>query len=177
MSHKLYDITLYYYPQGEIAKQFTVRQNIVSDLYVQYLDSYKPPKTSRISVTLGAEDSAGDYFGSILCPSAKFDKEAYWKLNDNDKNKNILTTVHRIALLCAEKYNWDKTIFENAYKKVLNNDFKYEIEGKKKLSKDKKHKAAIHLSKNLTCAIILVAFYDKLDNHIKTVELLKSFQH
>lgn len=77
MSHRLYDITLYYNGENDVAKRFTLKQNVVSDLYVQYLKGYKPPKTSRISVQLGDEDYPGKHFGSILGPTARFDKEQY----------------------------------------------------------------------------------------------------
>lgn len=177
MSHKLNDITLYYFQTSEVAKAFTARQNVISDLYVQYLKAYKPPKTSRISVTLGDDDSVGDFFGSIISASAKFDKEKYWDLSDDEKNLIILDTVHRIALLCAEKYHWEKVHFDNAYQKVLDCNFVYEIEGKRKLSGNKRHKASICISKNLKSTIISAMFYDKSDNFIKSVELLESFQN
>lgn len=177
MSHKLSDITLYYYPHDELSKQFTLRQNVVSDLYVQYIGSYKPPKTSRISVMLGEEDLAAGHLGSIITVHVKFDKAAYWEQSDHGKNRVILDTIHRVALLCAEKYNWDTKPFENAYNSVLNKDFKYAIEGKRKPSKNREHKAAILICKNLESAIISVNFYDKFDNYLKSVELLKSFQH
>ena len=75
MSHKLDDITLYYYPKDDTAKRFAMKQNVVSDLYVNYLNGYKPPKTSRISVTLSNEDRIEFYFGSILTVNAFFDKD------------------------------------------------------------------------------------------------------
>lgn len=177
MSRKLNDITLYYSPTGERAKKFTVRQNLISSLYTHFLGSYKPLRTSRISITLDEIDSAGEYFGSILSPSAKFDKELYWKLSEGDKNRVILETIHRVVLLCAKKYGWDITVFENAHVKVLKSNFRYEIEKQKKQSKDKKYKAAIQVSKNLDSTTISVAFYDKSNNFLKSVEILKSFQH
>lgn len=115
MSHKLNDITLYYNPKGEIAKKFTLRQNMVSDLYVQFLNKYKPKGTSRISVELTNEDKIRGCFGSILLAGAKFDKEDYWKKSEIEQNMVILDTVHRIAILCADEYNWDKQVFQKAY--------------------------------------------------------------
>jgi hypothetical protein len=177
MSHKLDDITLYYYPLGDLSKKFTVKQNVVSDLYVQFLNGYKPPKTSRISVTLDDNDYIRGYFGSILTVDAQFDKDNYWTLSEEQKNLTILNIVHRIALQCADKYNWEKGIFQDAYDNVLKVDFKYEFEGEKKISKDRQHKAAIQLKKDETCTTITVIFYDRSGNKIKSVELLKSFQH
>ena len=175
MYNKLEDITLYYYPEGEKAKFFALKHNVISDLYVHYLDGYKPPKTTRISVQLSDSDYIRGYLGSILMVEAKFNKDSYWELGDKDKNKVILDTVHRIAMLCVNKYNWDSEVFINAYEKVIQADFIYEIELKKKLSKNKKYKASILIEKNEINALISALFYDNEDNLIKKIELIKTF--
>ena len=77
------------------------------------------PKTSRISVQLTEKDQIRGYFGSILSADAKFDKNNFWKLSDKEQNKVILETVHRVALMCADKYEWDKNVFEKAYQIVV----------------------------------------------------------
>lgn len=177
MSRQLEDITLYYNSDGDDAKQFTLRQNVVSDLYMQYLNSYKPPKTSRISVHLEREDYILGYFGSILSAKAKFDKEKYMLLKSDGQNRLILETVHRIALMCAAKYDWDIERFREEYREVLNVNFKFRIESKSKSSKDKKHKASIILEKDLTSSKISAIFYNQAGDAIKKVQLLRSFQH
>jgi hypothetical protein len=178
MSHKLTDITLYYYFEDDFSQKFTLKQNVISDLYVQCLIGYKPPKTSRLSVELtDVEDRIIGYFGSILSIKAQFNESTFWVLTDKEQNQEILNTIHRIALLCAEEYNWEKCVFQNAYDKVIQLDFKYEIQGKKKFAPDRKHKATIQLEKNEINSTISVVFYDKLGSKIKSVELLKSFQN
>ncbi len=177
MSHKLNDITLYYYPRSEYSRKFTLKQNMVSDLYIQYLGGYKPPKTSRVSVELCESDCIIGYFGSILSVNVKFDKDHYWTLNDNEQKKEILDTVHRVAMLCSEKYEWDKKVFLNAYEQVLKSNFKYEFEGKIKNSRDRNHKAAIQIKKDESATHISVVFYDKSNKQIKNVELFKTYQH
>jgi hypothetical protein len=177
MSHRLYDITLYYYDEEDLRKRFTLKQNMVSDLYVHFLDGYKPPKTSRISVQLSTEDSPGSHFGSILGASAKFDSKQYWRQDNGGQNELILNTVHRIALLCAEHYGWNKEPFEAAYKKVLADDFVYCVEGTKKTSRDRSHSASIRLQKNEKYATISAVFFRKDGRVEKVVELLRSFQH
>jgi len=176
MSQRLTDITLYYFGEHDIAKRFAMKQNVVSDLYVQYLNGYKPPKTSRISVQLGDIDDPGKHIGSILGPTAKFDKEQYWRLDESGQNKMILDTVHRIALLCAEHHAWDRTLFELAYRQVLVADFKYSLDGDRKMAKDRKHSAAVRIQKDEKCAIISAVFFDKTGSMFKVVELLRSFQ-
>ena len=148
MSHRLYDITLYYSGEKDVAKRFTLKQNVVSDLYVQFLNGYKPPNTSRISVQLGNEDNAGKHFGSILGPTAKFNPENYWQLDDAGQNRMILDTVHRIARLCAEHHGWDRTPFDSAYEQVLAGDFKSSLDGERKMAKDRKHTAAVRIQKD-----------------------------
>lgn len=176
MYHKLQDITLYYWFDEENAKKFTGRQNLISDLYVQFLEGYKPPKISRISVQLRQKDNVGEYFGSILPASAKFDENEYWALSDLDQNLIILNTVHRIAMLCADQYVWDKMVFERAYNKVREANFIYAFESKRKFNRNRQYRASILLEKNEEHSTISVLFYDKSDKEIRKTELLKSFQ-
>jgi hypothetical protein len=177
MSHRLYDITLYYYPEGPEARRFTLMQNIVSDLYVQFLDGYKPPKTSRISVRLAEADDPGRHFGSILSPTAEFDKERYWKLDAAAQKRMILDTVHRIARLCAAHFDWSIDPFNKAYQEVLDANFEYCLESKPKASRDRKHSATVRLQKNESHAIISAVFRDRDGKEKRVVELLRSFQH
>lgn len=120
MSYGFYDITLYYYDNDfNIESEFAIRQNEISKKYVQLMNKYKPPKTTRISVELKDEDDILFYNGSILCVEAAFDKNYYWSLNSLQQNIMILETVHRIALLCAKKYSWNLSIFESSYRSLL----------------------------------------------------------
>ena len=178
MSHRLQDITLYYwFKNGTVRKRFTMKQNVICALYVQYLNGYKPPKTSRISVQLGNADYAGKHIGSILGPTAKFDVEHYWQLDDAGQNRMILDTVHRIALLCAEHHGWNRTPFDSAFERVLAVDFKYSVEAKPKMSKDRLHSATIRIEKDERCSTISAVFFKKGRQTEMVVELLKSFHN
>jgi len=177
MSRSIHDITLYYPPHQEGDKLFTQRQNLVSDLYVQYLNRYKPPKTSRISVHLSDNDKVGGYFGSILSASVKFDIKKFWESSDIEKNRNILDAVHRISMLCAKEFDWDIKPFKIAYEKVIETNFVYGFESSIKLSRDKKHKASVLLEKDLEKSTISVVFYNSNNEKLKCVKILDSFQH
>lgn len=178
MSHKLTDITLYYYPEGDEALRFTKRQNVVSGLYVHFLDGYKPKRTSRISVELSDEDYVKEHFEtSILGATAEFDKEKYWSLNEKGQNKFILDTVHRMAVLCSQKYNWDEGIFYDAYDKVIEANYKFDVELKRKFSRNRKNKGAIIISTYVEYCSLNAVFYDKDESEINRVELLKTYQH
>ncbi|UEG53442.1 hypothetical protein LLH06_00425 [Mucilaginibacter daejeonensis] len=120
MRYKLNDITLYYHPTGDDAIKFTIRQNAISGRYVESLNGYKPKGTTRISVQLAEEDNIGYYVGSILCADAAFDKDAYWRLDVQQQDLMILNTIHRVVILCADKFLWEKERFKDAYHKVSN---------------------------------------------------------
>lgn len=173
MYKNLHDITLYYFPEDHISYKFTIRQNLVSGLYVSFLN-YKPKGTSRISVTIGDPPTSW-YAGSILCVGTYLDKNAYWQSSPDEQNKIILDTVHQVAIACADKYGWDKSYFEIAYKKVLESNFIDCQEQQRKLSRDKKNQASLLIYKNGESAIISVLFRDNQGELLNTVELFKSY--
>lgn len=172
---QLDDITLYYPNKDEESKRFTSKQNVVSDLYLHFLDGYKPPKTSRISIILSDFDYIKGYSGSVLTVNAKFDIDFYRNQSDQDQNRMILDTIHRITALCAKEFNWDLSPFENAFKKVNEANFTFKIELPAKLSRNKKYKASILVEKNEEEALIFALFYNNQNELIKEVELLKTF--
>lgn len=176
MKHKLHDITLDYKGNDQNAKKFTSTQNLVSDLYVHFLEGYKPPKTTKISVELGGHDEVVGYFeSSILRVIAKFDKDKYWTLAELEQQKYILETVHKTALLCANEYGWDNEKFISAYNRVLEVNFKYQFTYKVKSAPNRKNKACLQIEKTEKHATLSVLFLDQFNNEIKQVELLKTF--
>lgn len=177
MGHGFYDITLYYHSKGCRLEDFNVRQNLVSGLYVSFLGNYKPKGITKISVEVGNTEHESWHFGSILTAYTKLDDEAYWNGSPAEQNQIILYTIHRVAISCADKYDWDKSIFEAAYQKVLECGFIFEQEQQRKFSKDKQHQACLLLERDGRAATISVRFYNKDGEFIKTVELLKTLGH
>jgi hypothetical protein len=53
-------------------------------------------------------------------------------------------------LQLSEEYNWDKSIFEKAYQKVVESKFAFSIDYPTKLSRDKKKVANLRIEKNET---------------------------
>jgi hypothetical protein len=175
MSRKLSDITLYYPETGEEARQFTLKQNLISELYVQSLNAYKPPGISRISVNLSKNDQVYNLKNSsVLRVDIRFDTAGFWKHSPVEQQQVILETIHRVAMLCVETLGWDQVPFEHAYQEVLRRNFVYEIEGKATTSPDRQYKAAIRISKNEEWSELSVVFYNKQGDQIKTVELVKT---
>ncbi|HEX8024482.1 hypothetical protein [Mucilaginibacter sp.] len=177
MGYGFYDITLYCHSENSNNKDLAIRNNLISDLYIDFLNGYKPTGTTRISVDIGNEDYIRGYFGSILHVEAIFNEKEYWLSSPENQNKIILDTIHRIIIFCAEKYGWDKAVFDSAYNKVIECGFIYKKELKRKLSKDRKHQASLLLEKNGDSATISVNFYDLKGDLLKSIELLKSFHH
>ncbi len=181
MSHKLHDITLYYYfEQDEFKKRFTLKQNIVSALYVYFLKGHKPHKTTRISITLkekGARVNEPIHHGSILNADALIDREEFW-LESNDIQKQIiLDTIHKTTLECADKLGWDKEIFNQAYIKVKEANFIFKVESDSKLSPNRKVKAKLEIEKIEEKTIVRSNFYDSEDKLLTSIKLFESFQH
>jgi hypothetical protein len=178
MSHRLYDITLYH--QGsdrEIKKKFVGLNNVVSQLYVHCLNGYKPKNTTRISVTLSDTDGHFFYFGSILTLQRNFDDELFWSLNLIEQKQFLLDTIHSTAIMCSEKYGWDREVFEIAYKAVKEKNFEFKEELTKKASRDRNYKASIVKDVQEDKTVIHVRFYDKQDQFLKEVPLLKSLSN
>jgi hypothetical protein len=181
MRHKLQDITLYYnFDNDEVKRRFSTRANVVSDLYVHFLEGYKPAKTSRISVTLKSEGmnlNEPVHFGSILNADAILNKEKFWQQNEAVQKEIILNTIHQTAIGCADKFKWDKEVFHRAYQKVKDADFIFKVETNAKLSPDKKLKAALAIEKTEEKTIISANFYDHAGKLLTTIPLFDSFQN
>ncbi|WEA01078.1 hypothetical protein [Mucilaginibacter sp. SJ] len=177
MGYGFYDITLYHHSENSDNKDLAIRNNLISDLYIDFLNGYKPAGTTRISVDIGNEDYIRGYFGSILNVETVFNEKEYWLSSPENRNKIILDTIHRIAIFCAEEYGWDNAVFDNAYNKVIECGFVYKKEFKRKPSKDRKHQASLLLEKNGASATISVNFYDSQGELLKSIQLLKSFHH
>jgi hypothetical protein len=181
MSHKLYDITLYYYFENDaLKKQFALRQNVVSALYVYFLDGYKPPKTTRISITLKDKEAKLNepiHFGSILNADALIDRENFWAASVENQKQTILDTIHKTTLGCAAKLGWNKEIFNQAYTKVKEANYVFKVETNSKLSPDRKTKAKLEIEKLEEKTIIRSNFYNSEDKLLMTIKLFESFNH
>ena len=181
MSHKLHDITLYYFDDaGDQSKRFTVRQNVVSDLYVHFLESYKPPKTTRISIMLknpGEAINQTHYSGSIVIGDVSFDKTAFWNASADDQKRMILDVTHSFAIRCAGEFRWDKTVFNRAYQRVLDANYIFKTESRPKFSPDRRLKAALMIEKNEEKTVISASIYHSTGKKLTTIPLFESFQN
>lgn len=126
--------------------------NFVSDLYVQNMNGYKPPKTSRITIEPayhGIWDRTWK-IGSIVAIAPFFSHEDFSSLDKSGKYKYILDVIQSATIQLSDEYRWDRDIFENAYKKILGSDFNFRIEYPNKQSKDRKKSGVFVITKTET---------------------------
>lgn len=133
-------------------------ENFVSDLYVQKMSGYKPPKTSRITIQPAFHYTWNRTWknGSIVATAPYFSYEEYSILDNKGKYKNILDLIQSATIPLSEEYGWDKAVFEAAYKKVLDTDFIFKIDYPTKQSIDKKKVAKLVIEKTETVTSVYV---------------------
>jgi len=136
----------------------TSLQNFVSDLYMQKMNGYKPPKTTRITIQPAYHDIWNRTWktGSIATIAPYFNYDEYSALDKRGKCKYILDLIQSATLALSDEYGWDKTVFENAYNEVLKNNFNFKIDYPPKQSRDKKKTAFLSIQKTEVTTSVFV---------------------
>ena len=162
----LYSPTPHAVGSSEYCEQ-TSLENFVSDLYVQKMHGYKPPKTSRITIQPAFHEIWNHpwKFGSIVSIAPYYNYEVYASLNKNGKYKYILDLIQNATLQLSEEYGWEKDVFINAYDEVINSNFIFKIDYPAKLSRDKKKVAVLFIEKTETVTSVFV----KIDANSSTI--------
>ncbi len=156
------DITLYTQTAGTVGTPEYIEQvslqNFVSDLYVQNMYGYKPPKTSRITIQPAFHEIWNRTWktGSIVAIAPFFSLDTYLNFDKRGKLKYTLDLIQSATLPLSEEYGWDKTVFENAYKNVLESDFVFKINCQTKQSRDKKKVANLVIEKTETLTSVYI---------------------
>lgn len=134
-------------------------QNFVSDLYVQNMNGYKPPKTSRITIQPAFHDIWKRTWktGSIVAIAPFFSLDTYLSLDKKGKLKYTLDLIQSATLPLSDEYGWDKTVFENAYQQVLESDFIFKIDSTPKQSRDKKKIGKLIIEKTETITSVYIS--------------------
>jgi hypothetical protein len=140
----------------------TSLENFVSDLYVQKMNGYKPPKTSRITIQPAFQDTWKRTWqnGSIVSIAPYFSYDEYSAFDKKGKCKYILDLIQSATIPLSEEYGWDKVVFESAYKKVLESDFKFIVDYPLKKSRDKKKIAKLIIEKTETITSVYINIED-----------------
>ena len=130
----------------------TSLMNFVSDLYVQNMKGYKPPKISRITIQPAYHDIWNRTWknGSIVAIAPFFSHEEFSSLEKSGKYKYVLDLIQTATTQLSDEYQWDKQVFENAYHKTLDCNFNFRIEHPSKQSKDRKKNGFFVIEKTET---------------------------
>lgn len=177
MGRPFSDITLYSPTPHTVGTseylEDTSLKNFVSDLYVQKMNGYKPPKTTRITIQPAYHNIWDRTWknGSILAIAVFYSHEEYAALDKKGKYKYILDIIQTSTLQLSEEYQWDRTVFENAYKEVLENEFNFRIEYPKKISRDKKKIGQVVIEKTEKITTLNLLF--TIGNELKKVKLFE----
>lgn len=157
------DITLYSPTIHSVSTpayyQETCLKNYVSDLYVQKMYGYKPPTTTRVTLQpsfYGIWNKTRKD-GSLISMAPFYDREQYEAFDKRGKYKYILDIIHTSMLQLSEEYNWNKEVFENAYKEIIDNDFEFVVRYPPKKAKDKKKVAEIIIEKTESTTTVYVS--------------------
>ncbi len=132
--------------------------NFISDLYMQKMHGYKPPKTSRITIQ---PDFHGIWdgpwkFGAIASVAPFYSYDEYAACDRKGRYMYVLDLIQRSTIPLSEEFGWDKLVFENAYREVLQSDFRFRIEYPAKRSRDRKKEGSIIIEKTETITSLLV---------------------
>lgn len=162
MGRPFTDITLYNptpYPKEDPRHSEEIAlSGYVSDLYVRKMNGYKPEGATCISIQPAYYGiwTKPWKFGSVISIATEFCHDKYEALDKMGRYNYILEEIHSVMIeLCAE-YNWDKSVFENAYKSVIQENFRFVIDYPAKQSRDKKKKASLRIEKTETVANLFV---------------------
>ncbi|MDR6196089.1 hypothetical protein [Siphonobacter sp. SORGH_AS_0500] len=159
MGAPLTDITIY---EGLIKREkealrdrFREISVFVCDLYHYRLNGYKPPKTSRICLTVEEDlPDVGFSFGSIHSMSIRINGQDFFNRNTQEQLDMVLDTVHRSCLLLSDQFGWDKRPFQNAYQSILNDNYNFIIRYPPKKSRDRKVNLTVVVEKNITESVL-----------------------
>jgi hypothetical protein len=172
------DITLYTPTPHKVGTpefiEETSLQNFVSDLYVQKMYGYKPPKTSRITIQPAYHNVWNRTWkiGSIVAIAPFYNHDEYLSFDTKGKYKYILDIIQVATLQLSEEYHWDKSVFEKAYKDILENDFKFKVIYPPKMSRDKKKLGQVVIEKTERITVMNLLF--TIGNETKTVKLFEN---
>ena len=152
----------------------TSLKNYVSDLYVQKMYGYRPPKTTRITIQPAYHNIWDRTWknGSIVSIAPFYSHDEYVSLNKKGKYKYILDIIQTATLQLSDEYGWDKSVFEKAYNDIIETDFEFKIEYPKKLSRDKKKTGQVVIEKTERVTTLSLLF--TVDSDIRKIKLFEN---
>lgn len=125
----------------EQSREFNFFIRCICAHYERHFESFDTDGVCRIVLALSDnKELLGkvDLSSSVLKFHRSFDFSSYWELNKAAKQQLILDTLHNGLLDVCQLNNWPEDNFENAYRKVLDEDFVNIFTIRKKTSKNRK---------------------------------------
>lgn len=182
MGRPFSDITLYiptpYSPNNPQYWEETSLHNFISDLYVRKMHGYKPPNASRVCIQpayYGIWNHAWKN-GSIFSIACKFSRDKYESVDTLGKYRYTLDVIQEAMTQLSDEYNWDKSVFENAYQEIITSNFAFTIDYPKKISRDKRKHANLRVEKTETTTFAYAIIEnDKAIRKIKLFEKRNSY--
>ena len=171
------DITLYApTPYSNDSPQYweeTSLHSYISDLYVRNMRGYKPPNATRICIQPGFYGIWDRTWknGSIFSIACEFSHDKYESLNTHGKYRYTLDIIQEAMIQLSQEYNWDKSVFQNAYQEILTSNFVFSIDYPKKMSRDKRKLANLRVEKTETMTFAYVIIEN--DKSIKKIKLFE----
>ncbi|THU33015.1 hypothetical protein FAM09_26595 [Niastella caeni] len=149
-------------------------KNYVSDLYVQKMNGYKPPKTTRITIQPAYHNIWNRTWknGSIVSIAPFYSHDEYVSLDRKGRYKYILDIIQTATIQLSDEYGWDRTVFEKAYIDIIECDFEFKIVYPAKMSRDKKRIGQVIIEKNEQTTTLNLLL--KTGDSTKTVTLFKN---
>ena len=137
----------------------TSLRNFISDLYVSKMNGYKPPGATRITIQPSFHGNwlKPAKIGSIVSTSPYYNFDDYERRDRNGKYKYVLDLIQTATLQASDEFNWDKSVFENAYNEVIAANFKFQKDYPSKLARDKKKLASLSIEKTETVTFLYVS--------------------
>lgn len=157
---KLYDISIFdtfFEANFKDSIDFEKTRLYIADAYQTNLDSYKPCKATRIGIYLCEKElwNGKPWFNGSICHlPAQFDKIKYPELSSTEAKLYLLNLIHSTILEFCEDLQWEKSKFEQAYLKLVENHLNYLKEYPVKTSSDKKNFAQVVVRKTQEFTIV-----------------------
>lgn len=140
--------TQLYYKENFQDKAVQIRDETrcIADFYIGCLGKYKTNETKEILIHLVDEIVAPriiniDGFTEI---QIIFNLEKYISLSDNKKKQMILDIIQKAVNIVGDAFEWDYQSFQQAYNKLVKDNYENNYVWKKKISLGRKYIAEVY---------------------------------
>jgi len=149
--------------------QFRLQTRNITAFYERCLKGYKNDKCSKINIDCVQDvvREPSSLYG-IYSVQVAFNVDEFFKLDDFGKKKKTLELIRAAISQIVEKEGWDKTIFDNAYNKVISENYINKwIWKKQKYNPTRKYIAKVLCEHGIHSCDISVIIMDKKEQIIR----------